>query len=60
MIFKDNQVIYESDLNDFDLHDRRIDSSEQAHIKDPDKPIGIYRAIYKNGIEVTHWIQPIK
>lgn len=60
MRFEDNQIIYESALNNFDLHDRVIDFSVDPHIKEPDKPIGIYRAFYKNGIEIAHWIQPIE
>lgn len=60
MNLKNNSdVICESDLNDFDLRSSRIPTIT-SHIKPSDKPVGIVRTSFKNGIPISQYIERIQ
>ncbi|EAW6789336.1 hypothetical protein ER92_004674 [Salmonella enterica subsp. enterica] len=60
MGFKNGDLVYEKDLCDFDLRYSSIGEEPSTVIKQPDKPVGIYRELKKNGIVVQSWIAPIE
>lgn len=60
MIMKDGDLIFESELNLFDLKNHELIHSASSVIAQPEIPIGVYRVIFKNGIPIDSWIQPIK
>lgn len=60
MSLKDGDLLYERDLDGFDLRSSKLGEKPSSVITNLDKPIGIYRAIYKNGLVVQSWVQPIE
>ncbi|MCL6375955.1 hypothetical protein EXT57_01010 [Pectobacterium brasiliense] len=62
MNLKNNgDVIYESDLNDFDLRPSTSrDPTIASHIKSADKPVGIVRVSFKGGIPISRYIERIQ
>ncbi|HAT2282266.1 TPA: hypothetical protein SBQ34_005004 [Raoultella ornithinolytica] len=59
MSFNNGDLVYEKDLGDFDLRSSSIGEELSPVIAQPDKPVGIYREIKKNGLVVQYWIEPI-
>lgn len=60
MCLKDGDLVFESDLNRFDLKNSELTHAPSPVIAHTEKPIGIYRVIFKNGIPIDSWIQPIQ
>lgn len=55
----DGDVVFESDLNSFDIKPIENLRCFSPFIEKPDEPIGIYRVIYKNGLPLYSFIEPI-
>lgn len=60
MCLKDGDLVFESELDRFDLKNNEFTNTPSPVIAYADKPIGIYRIIFKNGIPIDSWIQPIQ
>lgn len=60
MCLKDGDLVFESELDRFDLKNNEVTHTPSPVIAHAEKPIGIYRIIFKNGIPIDSWIQPIQ
>lgn len=60
MSMKDGDLVFESELNRFDLKNNELTHTPSTVISHAEKPIGIYRIIFKKGIPIDSWIQPIQ
>ncbi len=60
MCLNDGDLVFESELNRFDLKNYDLIHSVSPVIAHPEIPIGVYRVIFKNGIPIDSWIQPIQ
>ncbi len=60
MSMKDGDLVFKSELNRFDLKDSELTHTPSPVIAHAEKPIGIYRIIFKNGTPIDSWIQPIQ
>lgn len=60
MSMKDGDLVFESELNLFDLKNHELIHSASPAIAQPEIKIGVYRVIFKNGIPIDSWIQPIQ
>jgi hypothetical protein len=60
MNLKHGDLVFEAELNRFDLKNREFTHSISPIIANPENPIGVYRIIFKNGIPIDSWIQPIQ
>lgn len=60
MCLKDGDLVFESELNRFDLKNSELTYTPSPVIAHTEQPIGIYRIIFKNGIPIDSWIQPIQ
>lgn len=60
MSMKDGDLIFESELDRFDLKNNELTHTPSPVIAHAEKLIGIYRIIFKNGIPIDFWIQPIQ
>lgn len=56
---QDGDLIYESDLNCFDLKEDDLSAIASPVIKQRDNPIGIYRVIYKNGLQISSYVEKL-
>lgn len=54
---QDGDLVYESDLNDFDLREDVFSAEVSPVIKLQEHPIGVYRVLRKGGIPVSGFIE---